>query len=200
MLELVKIAVTGGIASGKTTVCRFFQELGSYVVSADAIVHDLLENDTDLKQRIVRQLGPEILQDEKIDRKKIAEKVFKNPKQLDSLEKILHPAVLKRIQELYRDASAKGNYRFFVVEVPLLYEIQRESFYDVTIAVLADEKIARERFEKTGYSKEEYDERMHRQLPSLEKSNRADYTLHNNESLADLKQQVISLNKTLQKY
>ena len=68
MLKLKKIAITGGIASGKSTVCRLLGELGAYVVSADAIVHELLKTDTDLGQRIVQQFGPDILESGQIDR------------------------------------------------------------------------------------------------------------------------------------
>src|SRR3989344_834415 len=99
MLKLKKIAITGGVASGKTSVCRFLQELGAFVVNADVIVHELLVPGTDLGQQIIRQFGPEVLQNGEISRRVIAEKVFEDPQQLLKLEKLLHPAVLHKIQE-----------------------------------------------------------------------------------------------------
>src|SRR5579872_2924272 len=104
MLKLKKIAITGGVASGKTSVCRFFKELGAFVVNADAIVHELLDPDTDLGQQIIKQFGSEILADGKLSRKMIAEKAFKDARQLEQLEKLLHPAVLRKIEELYEQA------------------------------------------------------------------------------------------------
>src|SRR5579872_4450591 len=139
MLKLVKIAITGGVASGKSTVCQFFKELGAYVVNADAIVHQLLKPDSHLGQQVIRLLGSEVLHNGQLDRGRIAEKVFRDPKQLKALEKILHPEVIHRIAEEYEKAVKDGSYTSFVVEIPLLFEIQGESFYDAVIAVLADE-------------------------------------------------------------
>ncbi|MBI3508461.1 MAG: dephospho-CoA kinase [Chlamydiia bacterium] len=198
MLKLKKIAITGGVASGKTSVCQFFQELGASVVNADRIVHELLKIDTELGQQVIRLLGPQIEENGQISRQKIADLVFKDPKRLQALEQLLHPVVSEKIQKMYEEASQAGKYTFFVVEIPLLFEVQAELFYDVVVAVLTDEKIARHRFEQIGFQKQEYDRRMRRQISPHQKSARADYTLHNNGSLDDLKRQVISLNHILQ--
>lgn len=197
MLKLKKIAITGGVASGKTSVCRLFQELGAFVVNADAIVHELLDPDTDLGQQVVRLFGPKTLVDAKISRKTIAEKAFENPQKLAKLEKLLHPAVLSKIEKLYEKSCGAGKYTSFVVEIPLLFEIQGESFYDCVIAVLADEKIARRRFEQSGFSSEEYDRRMRRQFTPKRKAELSTYTIQNNGTLDDLKKQVIALNNIL---
>ena len=197
MLELKKIAITGGVASGKSSVCRFFQELGAYVVSADAIVHELLSPETNLGQQVLQLFGSEILQNGKINRRMIAEKVFKNPSQLEALERLIHPAVLQKIDELYEMARGLKKYSSFVVEIPLLYEIRGEENYDVIVAVLTDEKIAKERFHKAGFQTDEYERRMSRQLKPSNKAARADYTLINNGSLEQLRQEVIKLNSIL---
>ena len=197
MLKLKKIAITGGVASGKTSVCRFFKELGAFVVNADAIVHELLDPDTDLGQQIIKQFGSEILADGKLSRKMIAEKAFKDARQLEQLEKLLHPAVLRKIEELYEQACLSGKYSSFVVEIPLLFEIEGESFYDCIIAVLADEAIARRRFEQEGFTLEEYDRRMRRQLQPQKKAKLAHYQIQNNGTLEDLKKQTLTLNNIL---
>lgn len=197
MLKLKKIAITGGVASGKSSVCRFFQELGAFVVSADAMVHELLDPNTDLGQQVIRQFGPEILVNGNLSRKMIAEKAFKDPQQLEILEKLLHPAVLSKIEEQYAQACLSGRYTSFVVEIPLLFEIQGEQFYDCIITVLADEAVARRRFEQAGFTREEYDRRMKRQLRPEQKAERAHYTIQNNGTLDDLKKQVIALNNIL---
>jgi len=197
MLRLKKIAITGGVASGKTSVCQFFEELGAYVVNADAIVHELLKPDTALGQQVIRQFGHEIIKNGQISRRIIAEKAFKDPKQLQKLEELLHPAVLQKIEGLYTTACNKGSYSSFVVEIPLLFEIGAEPFYDVVVAVLSDEAQARRRFEQAGFQKTEYDLRMSRQLKPEQKATKSHYTIQNNGSLEDLRREVIKLNRII---
>lgn len=198
MLKLKKIAITGGVASGKTSVCRFFQELGACVVNADAIVHELLKPDTDLGQQIIRQFGPEIINHGQISRRIIADQAFKDPKQLQKLEELIHPAVLRKIEELYTAASSK-DFSSFVVEIPLLFEIGAENFYDVIVAVLADEAYAKKRFEQAGFQETEYDLRMKRQLEPKQKAAKAHYTIYNNGSIEELRHEVVKLNRIIHK-
>jgi dephospho-CoA kinase len=199
MLKLKKIAITGGVASGKTSVCRFFKELGAYVVNADAVVHELLNPDTDLGQQLIRQFGLSIIKNGQISRKSIADQAFQDPKQLQKLEELVHPAVLRKIEEQYTAACNKGSYSSFVVEIPLLYEIGAEDFYDVVVAVLADEAQARRRFEQAGFQETEYDLRMRRQLKPKEKAAKAQYTIYNNGSIEDLRYEVVKLNRIIHK-
>ncbi len=198
MLRLKKIAITGGVASGKTSVCRFFKELGAYVVNADAIVHELLKPDTDLGQQLIRQFGLSIINNGQISRKVIADQAFKDPKQLQKLEELLHPAVLRKIEELYT-AACKGEFSAFVVEIPLLYEIGAEDFYDIVVAVLADEAQAKRRFEQAGFQETEYDLRMKRQLEPKQKAAKAHYTIYNNGSIEELRYEVVKLNRIIHK-
>jgi dephospho-CoA kinase len=197
MLKLKKVAITGGLASGKTAVCRFFEELGSFVVSADAIVHDLLESNTQLEQQIVQQFGPQVLVNGKVHRAMLAEEAFSSPQQLKKLEELLHPAVLAKIEEYYTRACHSESCTSFVVEVPLLFEIHGESFYDCVIAVLADESLARLRFKQAGFQPKEYDRRRRRQLSPIQKAKRADYTIQNNGTFDDIKKQVITLKQII---
>lgn len=194
MLELKKIAITGGLASGKSTVCQFFQELGAYIVSSDAIVHELLEHPKDLGQKILLTLGSDILQNGKIDRKILADKVFGNRDQLRKLEKILHPAVLQEIEHRYEQVRREKKYTSFVVEMPLLYEIQVEGFYDVVVTVVASDAVAKSRFVAKGHTEQEYEKRMSRQLDPSIKAKKASYTLINNGSLDDLRREVEKIN------
>ena len=198
MLKLLKIAITGGVASGKTSVCQFFKELGAYVVNADTISHELLEPNTDLGQQIIRQFGLNILVNGKISRRILAEKVFEDPKLLQKLEELLHPAVLRKIEQLYAEAASENRYSSFVVEVPLLYEIKAEKFYDVVIVVLADESLAKKRFEQAGFHELDYNRRMNRQLSLSQKATRANYIIYNNGSLEDLRKEVLKVNQIIQ--
>src|SRR5271157_2236178 len=102
MLKVRKIAVTGGLSAGKTTVCQLFKELGAYVISADEIVHQLLSPGTPTAQQVVNLLGSDVLQSKQLDRSKIAAIVFSQKDHLNALEAILHPAVFNEIEQRYQ--------------------------------------------------------------------------------------------------
>ncbi|NNM43880.1 MAG: dephospho-CoA kinase [Chlamydiae bacterium] len=195
MLILKKVAITGGLACGKSSVCQILKNHGvACVVNADEIVHQLLSTKTDLGHKIARLLGSDVIVNGQFDRKKIAEKVFSDPKKLLDFEKLLHPSTLEEINKRYMQASKSESVPLFVVEIPLLYEIQAEDYYDSVITVVSDENIASQRFMKnTSYGKEEYERRMSRQLPISIKAKRADYIVENNGDLENLKNSVIKL-------
>ena len=190
MLRLKKIAVTGGIASGKSAVCQVLQELGAFVVDADAIVHELLTPDTSIGQQVIRLLGNNIVKNGKLSRRAIADKVFNDPETLHALEKILHPAVLEKINLLYRLACSQKSSKVFFVEIPLLFEIGQEKFYDAVIVTITNEKLAQQRYRSVGHSDEEFFLRMKRQLDPEKKAQRADYVIRNEGSIDDLRKQV----------
>ena len=194
MLTLKKVAVTGGLACGKSSVCHIFRELGAYVVSADDIVHQLLHSNTPIGQRVINLLGPGIILDDKIDRGLIAEKVFNNRKSLTELEHILHPAVLDEIERQYQEIKTKGEHSLFIAEIPLLFEINAENQFDVTIAVDSEIDSCRKRFhDATGYDQQEFTKRMAMQLPIKEKNRRAQYVISNRSSLQEMHTTVVNL-------
>ena len=189
MLKSRKVAVTGTIASGKTTVCQLFKELGAYVVSADEIVHQLLSPDTDIGQKVIALLGKDIVINGKFSREAIAKKVFFDERLLLSLEELLHPEVQKEIEVHYQENFQK--YSLFIAEVPLLFESDLQGFYDKTIAVTADEKICKKRFiETTPYDETEFVRRTERMIAFEQKAKMADLTIENNGSLEELRASV----------
>jgi len=194
MLNLRKVAVTGGLSCGKSSVCRSFEKLGAYVVNADDIVHVLLTPETNLGQNVIRLIGKDIIVNNQIDRSKISQKVFNQPSLLNSLEHILHPAVQEEIKKQYEIANQQKKGTLFVAEIPLLYEAGMEDFYDAVITVTADPQLTLSRFqERTGKGKEEYTKRMQRQLPLDDKVKRADYVIYNNGTLKDLENETKKL-------
>lgn len=190
MLVLRKIAVTGGVSAGKSTVCHLLKEYGAYTVDADAIVHNLLSPNTPIGKKVVDLLGPEIVTGTQISRKKISEIVFSNPKKLKALEAILHPAVKEEINRQFNQVKNNPSYRFFVAEVPLLYEAGMEKDFDTVIAVVADDATIRARSKK-----ENMKERVENQLPSSTKASYADYTISNNGDIAALRLSIQNLVK-----
>lgn len=187
MLTLNKVAVTGGLSCGKSSVCRILKELGAHVVSADEIVHQLLSPNTNLGQQIIKLLGDDIVVNGQIERNIIAKRVFSNQSLLLSLEKLLHPAVLDEIERQYQQVKDQYRVPLFVAEIPLLFEVAGEANFNFVIDVWTDPKICRKRFkEATGYEDDEYDKRMARQMSPKEKAKRADYIIENNGSMEEM--------------
>lgn len=181
-IKLKKIAVTGGIASGKSTVCHLFEKLGALVVSADAIVHQLLVPTTQLGKEVIAILGDDIVVNGTLSREKIAQKVFSSPHLLKELEKLIHPEVHRVIEAKYKAASPT-THSLFIAEVPLLYEAHLEDFYDEVFVVVCDEKKCKER---SKYSEKEYLQRSQRLMPIQEKIKKCDRVIDNNGTLEEL--------------
>lgn len=198
MLILKKVAVTGGLSSGKTSVCEIFKRKGAYVVSADEIVHNLLSPDSTIAEKVVRLLGDQVSEKGSLNRAKIANIVFENKEALKALERILHPAVLEEIENQYKKVKDQKQFSLFIAEIPLLYEIERQNLFDSVITVSCDSDIAKKRFrEKTDLSKKEFENRMIHQLSPEEKASKADYIIQNNGDLTHLETQVNQLYQQL---
>jgi dephospho-CoA kinase len=196
VLNLKKLAVTGILSCGKSSLCRFLGEFGAYVVSADAIVHDLLEYDSRVKEGVLSLLGMEVLVEGRLDRKKIAAKVFQDKNLLMKLEEILHPGVLQEITR-WAARGEKIGAKLFVAEIPLLFETPLFiPFFDFTLTVAADEKKCREWYEKEGKS-DDYGRRSIRQLSQEEKCKLSTFVIHNNETLKELRQSAKALYEQL---
>jgi dephospho-CoA kinase len=206
MLKSRRVAITGGLSSGKSSVCRFFNELGAKVVSADQIVHTLLNPNTELGHQIIELLGNNIVIDSgpskgQFDRKKIAESVFQKPEKLKKLESLLHPAVRVRILEEAQLAEQDPSIPLFVAEIPLFFESgNHNEDYEgfIPIVVIADENECQKRFvEKTKEPPEEFARRMKQQMSPKEKARNATYIIYNQGTLQDLKIQVEGIFKQL---
>ena len=201
MLNLKTIAVTGSVASGKSLVLHFFQELGAYVISADQIVHELLSKNQDVIQKVISLFGKEIILDDAIDRKKVADIVFDDPQKLHELETIIHPYVFQEIEQTKNQIALHGKYPLFIAEIPLLFETNMEHAFDATVAVFTDEQIACDRFcKKYNATEDEYRKRASLQLTPEEKAKKATFVLHNNGAQQELKKQCKTLfNKLISK-
>lgn len=183
MLRSEKVAITGGLSSGKSEVCRIFEKHGAYVINADKVGHYILENDLTTISQIQELFGSDILDNGKIDRKRLAKKVFSHEGRRKQIERILHPRIAEEIQK----ATSRRREPLVVVEVPLLFETNGERDYDKTIAVIASENRCKERSLKKGF---DYAARMQHQLTPAEKAARADFVIHNDGTIGHLEHQV----------
>jgi len=190
MLQLKKIAVTGGIASGKTTVCKLFQTYGAYVINADQIAHQLLSQNNLQSHKVIKLFGETILTDGAIDRKKLANVVFEDKKKLQQLQALIHPFVRQEIQKEWQEACKK-NVPLFVAEVPLLFEARFDTDFDATILVVCDEETCSARFcKKHNSTKQDYERRARFLMPVEEKCQKATYIIDNSKTFRELEEQV----------
>lgn len=187
-----KVAVTGCLSSGKSTVCSILKMLGAYVVSADEIVHKVLSPKTSVGQQVIAYFGDAILTDDSIDRQKLSDTVFSDRDKLKKLEDLIHPIVFEEIEKHYQKVKKDRNFSLFVAEIPLLYESKSKTHFDTVISVVASNEVCRKRFnqETSHHTTHEFDKRMARQMATEEKAIYSDYVLVNDGSLEDLKKQV----------
>ena len=181
MSRPVAIAITGGIGAGKSEALKAFAGRGAAVASSDAIVHRLLHDDEDVKREVAERWGPQVLDGSgAIDRAALAGIVFADREQLDALEALLHPRVVREYlawrEELGRRPDPP---RVAVVEVPLLYETGGERRFDKVVVITAPPDLRAARTEVA-------DAREERLLPDDEKVRRADFAYVNDGSLDGL--------------
>ena len=181
----VIIGVTGGLATGKSTVAAMFKRFGAKVLNADKIAHRLMRQGTTLYKKIVKEFGPKMLTDYgAIDRAKLAAAVFCDRKWLDKLCGIIHPAVISDLRKSIRDTAKKGSkIPAIVIDAPLLIEAGMHTMVDALIVVITGPKVEIERAKKkTGMSVAEIKRRIKNQLPLREKAKMADYIVDNEKS------------------
>lgn len=178
------LGITGGIGSGKSTVTRIFADLGAETADADAIAKKITEPNGAAYEQVVRNFGIGILNsDGTINRKKLAEIVFKDKGKLEVLNDITHRCVSEELNRFALCASA----RLVCLDVPLLFTCRYPIHCDKTLAVVANTDIRIKRVAmRSGLSKEEILSRMNNQLSDAELEARADYCIANNGMIDDM--------------
>ncbi|MGE5294923.1 MAG: dephospho-CoA kinase [Solirubrobacterales bacterium] len=185
------IGILGGIASGKSTVAAEFGKLGCAVISADAIAHDALTEEP-VRDRICELFGREILQpDGRIDRKKLAQLVFADEAKLASLNKVIHPRVLQRTEELIAQYNHCGHVKAIVLDMPLLIEVGWADRCDRLVFVRCDRARRADRLRHRGLMDEqEIEIRENFQISVDKKAELADNTIDNNSDFLTLVRQI----------
>jgi dephospho-CoA kinase len=167
----VTVALTGGIAAGKSEALAAFARHGAATASSDAFVHRLLAEDEEVRQAIRERWGEAAVG----DRGRIAKIVFDDRAELDWLEQLLHP----RTRELAQEWLGSTGAQIEVIEIPLLFETGRESGFDKVVVITAPREVRESR--RAGFS-----DREARLLPDDEKVGRADFAFVNDGTLAEL--------------
>jgi len=185
------IGVIGGVASGKSTVAAEFAKLGCAVVDADKIAHEALDKEG-IKSKILKLFGDDILAAEgEIDRKRLAAVVFADADKLKTLNDIIHPYVLARVERLIRRYSRYKRVRGVVLDMPLLVEVGWAKRCDRVIFVDCDRRLRVERAKEMGICGEsELTARENFQISLDSKAKLADIIVDNNSGLSELSRQV----------
>jgi dephospho-CoA kinase len=186
------IGLTGGIGSGKSLVARLMGELGAKVFDADETAHEVLA-DSEVVETLKRWWGPSVVdRSGQIDRRRIAEIVFKDPGQRQQLERLVHPRIFERwgaLLHLYRDEGVAPI--AVVIDAPLLFEAGLDEWCDVIVFVDAPENVRLQRLRDTrGWAGDELRRREKMQNTLDSKRIRADYIVENNSSVCDLRRRV----------
>lgn len=180
------VGLTGGIACGKSTALGILGKLGWKIISTDAIVADLLQNDYSLKKAIQNKWGLFVFENDEIDKKKIAEIIFNDQGAKTWLENLLHPLV----RENWKRQVANSEEKNVAVEIPLLFEKKLEHLFQITICVQCQKKTQLRRLFDRGLTKAQSNARIDSQMSLTEKIHLADIVLLGDHSLLFLKQQI----------
>lgn len=170
------IAVTGGIACGKSTSGEALETLGVPVLDTDAVAHDLLVNDSAVRRELRDRFGAGVFSGDAVDRKALGRVVFADAAARQALEAILHPRIRSRVREWLATAGAG---RVAAVQVPLLYEAGWEGEFGRVVCVACSPAVQRERLRSRGLDEAEIDRRLAAQMPVEEKMKRANVVLWN---------------------
>jgi len=188
------IGILGGVGSGKSTVADEFAKLGCKVIDADKIAHELFDKKT-VQDRIVALFGKNILDSSgKIDRKKLADVVFADADKLSSLNKIVHPFVLGRAEELIKRYNRQNQVKAIVLDMPLLVEVGWAKRCDKLIFVGCGRQLRIDRAKKLGiFGENQLKIRENFQISLDNKANIADNMIDNNSDLSGLAKQVADI-------
>jgi dephospho-CoA kinase len=178
---MLNVGLTGGIASGKSTVAKMFEDKGAYLIDFDALAHFAEEPEQPAWKAIVEFFGTDILnEDETINREKLGEIVFTDQEKLLRLNSIVHPAVFDLWRRRMEDIREMNPRAIVVSDVPLLIEVSMQHLFDVVILVyIAAEDQIRRLQERNEYSRKEAESRLDTQMRIDEKIPHADFVIDN---------------------
>ncbi|UUV19005.1 dephospho-CoA kinase [Fusobacteria bacterium ZRK30] len=181
------LGLTGGIASGKSTVSKKLKELGSYIIDADKISREVSDSTKVLKV-LEENFGSEIIDQGHLDRQKLREIIFGSDKKRELLNNIMHPVIVKKIVE---EIEKNRREKLIILDIPLLYETGLEYLCDKVLVVCTDENIQVERIKaRDGIEEELAKKIIDAQMPLSEKREKAELHIENNGNLEELLKKV----------
>jgi dephospho-CoA kinase len=195
------VGLTGGVASGKTAVSQILKEEGAYIINADQIARELVLPHKPAWSELIRAFGQEILQEDgSIQRKKLADKVFADPKQRKFLNQILHPRIKEEMDRRAKEIGEKDPEAIVVIDAPLIIELGDHREMDKLIVVTSTQPQQIERLkDRDGTNPEEALRIVSSQMPLKEKLKFADYVIRNEGSMEETKKRAKEIFQELKK-
>ena len=190
---MLKVGLTGGIGSGKSTAARIFEVLGIPVYYADQAAKFMMNEDSQLKRQIIHHFGPESYTDGKLNRTYLSKKVFSDPGKLELLNSLVHPATI-RMSEKWMEQQTSS---YAIKEAALIFESGTQQYLDYVIGVYAPQPLRILRtMKRDAISREEVIKRMSNQIEEDIKMRLCDFMIYNDEQ-KPLLPQVLQLHKKL---
>ena len=179
---MVKIGLTGGIATGKTTISKYLASLGIKVIDADLIAREVLDLYPEILAYLRKTYGDRVFSDGKLDRKALGRIVFQNKEELSRYLDVIMPRIWQEIEKRLE----KSEEEFIILDAPLLFEEGFQKDVDLTITVYAQKKVQLERLKKRdGFTEEEARRRISAQMDLKDKMDRSTYVLNNSGRIED---------------
>ena len=192
---MLRVGLTGGIGSGKSTASNFFELFGSFVINADEEAKKILSSNETVQHELISEFGTDIIDASgKINKAKLARVAFQDEDHQQRLNSVIHPYIYNSIDDYFNDVLKDGKFDIFIVDGALIFESGYDVHMDYIVVVTALLKNRMERaLARQTLSREEILKRIELQWPEEEKVNLADFVIHNDGSEEDLKKNVKSL-------
>ena len=196
---MLKVGLTGGLGSGKSTASKFFESMGAYILDADEAAKNLIDNSKKVQSELIKEFGTDIIDiSGKIDKKKLARIAFQDEDHQQRLNYVVHPHIDQEIDKCFQKILYTGKHALFIVDAALIYESGYDAHLDYVIVVSAQLKHRMERaLDRKTLSRDEILKRIEFQWPEEDKTNIADYVIHNDGTELELKNQIDELYNTL---
>ena len=188
------IALTGGIATGKSTVSKIFEEEGFTVIDADKIAHQVLDASAD---EVAELFGEELLLESGVDRKALGAIIFKDTQKRKALEALLHPLIYDEILQLSKIEDKKR--KPYLIDIPLFFETARYNTYKVIVVYAMQRQQIERAIRRDALPKEEVEHRIAAQIDIEEKKNKATYLIDNSQDESQLRQETMRVIYKIQK-
>ena len=196
---MLRVGLTGGIGTGKSTASNFFKEIGAFVFDADNEAKNLLSSNDVVQHELISEFGTDIINSSgEIDKKKLARVAFQDVDHQRRLNSVVHPYIYDLIDNSYDKVLSDGKHNVFIIDAAMIYESGYDIHLDYVIVITAQLKNRMERaLARNTLTREEILKRMEFQWTEEEKVNMADFVIHNDGTEKELNNNIKSLMKKL---
>lgn len=199
MKKKIKVAITGGIGSGKSSVSKLIEQFGFPVLRSDDLAKDLMQNDDSIKKKIIKAFGKNSYCENRLNKEYLAQNVFCKKRQLEKINSIVHPAVIQKVRAISSELFL--NHPLVFVESALVFEAKIQKEFDYIILVYAEEETRIKRLVlKSTFSKTDILKRIKFQIPDEKKIDKVHFVIDNNSSFEELEHRtkfILDLLKSL---